>query len=89
MLRVAKKHAGWDCLALPPWPVLLSAHWSPYVTLVLSEPTWPQLGLRKSQWTTVSDDRDPADSHLKLSTLHGFYPSMSFGCVRGILHAVL
>lgn len=56
----------------------LSAHWSPYVTLVLSEPTWPQLGLRKSQWTTISDDRAPAGSHLltlKPRTLHGFYPS--------------
>jgi hypothetical protein len=70
----------------------LSAHWSPYVTLVLSEPTWPQLGLRKSQWTTISDDRAPAGSHLltlKPSTLHGFYPSMSFGYICGILQAVL
>lgn len=70
----------------------LSAHWSPYVTLVLSEPTWPRRGLRKSQWTTISDDRAPAGSHLltlKPSALHGFYPSMSVGCVRGTLRAVL
>lgn len=69
----------------------LSAHWSPYVTPALSEPTWPQLGLRKSWWMTTSDDRAPVGFHsllLKPSTLHDFYPSMSFSCVCGLLQAV-